>query len=367
MRRSARWPALLTAVLVLTLAQTACDEAWVPQAGYTVEETVDGDWIRVYFTRPRPAGDARPQDGMDQRLIALIDQAEASVDLALYELDLASVADALIAAHARGVRVRLVVESDNADHEAVARLQAGDVTVIEDRRESGLMHHKFAVVDDLWVWTGSWNATENGTTRNNNNAVLVASPALAENYAAEFEEMAAGQFGPTSPAHVPHPRVAITVRLDQGPTRRVEVESYFAPEDEVAAQIVAQIQGARSRVRFLAFTFTSEEIASAMLERARAGVVVQGVIESRNAERPYSQYQRLRTEVHDLLPDGNPYTMHHKVIIVDDATVILGSYNFTASADEANDENVLVIHDPQVAAAFVREFGRVYEQARTAD
>jgi len=115
----------------------------------------------------------------------------------------------------------------------------------------------------------------------------------------------------------------------------------------------------------MSFIFTSEPIAAALLERAQEGVVVQGVIEDRNTGGQYSQYDRLRQVVHDLLPDGNPYTMHHKVIIIDDATVILGSYNFTASANERNDENILIIHDPEVAALFVEEFGRVYEQART--
>ena len=46
---------------------------------------------------------------------------------------------------------------------------------------------------------------------------------------------------------------------------------------------------------------------------------------------------------------------------------ILGSYNFTASAEDSNDENLLIIHDPEVAALLVAEFGRVYEQARTTD
>ena len=117
----------------------------------------------------------------------------------------------------------------------------------------------------------------------------------------------------------------------------------------------------------MAFTFTSAEIADALLEQAQAGVVVQGVIESRNAGQDYSQYNRLQAVVHDVLPDGNPYIMHHKVIIIDDATVILGSYNFTVSAEDANDENTLIIHDSEVAALFVAEFGRVYEQARNAD
>ena len=118
---------------------------------------------------------------------------------------------------------------------------------------------------------------------------------------------------------------------------------------------------------FPGLVFANDKIADALLARARDGVVVQSVIEARNAEREYSEYERLRREVHDVLPDGNPYIMHHKVIIVDDATVILGSYNFTASAETRNDENVLIIHDAEVAALFVEEFGRVYEQARAAD
>jgi phosphatidylserine/phosphatidylglycerophosphate/cardiolipin synthase-like enzyme len=209
--------------------------------------------------------------------------------------------------------------------------------------------------------------TENGTYRNNNNAVLVASPALAANYAAEFEEMFSGKFGPTSPANTPNPHISITTGGDGEQTRQVEIENYFAPEDQASAQIIAEIQGAQSRIRFMAFIFTSDEIADAMLEQARAGIVVQGVIEDRNTERDYSQYDRLRREIHDVLPDGNPYIMHHKVIIIDDETVILGSYNFTNSAEDKNDENVLIIHDAEVAALFVTEFGRVYDAARTAE
>jgi phosphatidylserine/phosphatidylglycerophosphate/cardiolipin synthase-like enzyme len=55
--------------------------------------------------------------------------------------------------------------------------------------------------------------------------------------------------------------------------------------------------------------------------------------------------------------------MHHKVIILDNETVILGSFNFSRSADEKNDENVLVIHDKDVAAQFRAEFKRIYREA----
>ncbi|MBN1811038.1 MAG: phospholipase [Anaerolineae bacterium] len=365
-RKPQRSVSLVIALAILIIVQAACDESGGGQ--HTVKETVSGDWIRVYFTSPRyPDDDSYHYGGLDEQLAAVLGYAESSVDVAAYDFDLESVTEALIDAHQRGVKVRFVTDSDNANEDAVGQLRQAEIPVVEDKRDEGLMHNKFVIIDGEWIWLGSWNLTENGTYRNNNNAVLIASPALAENYTAEFEEMFTGQFGPTSPANTPHPHIFITTELDGGQTKQVALENYFAPEDEAQAQIIAEIQGAQSRIRFLAFTFTSDEIAEAMLERARAGVVVQGVIEDRNAEQDYSDYERLRAEVHDVLPDGNPYIMHHKVIIIDDQTVILGSYNFTASAENRNDENVLIIHDPEVAALFVEEFGRVYETARSAD
>ncbi len=364
---------VVLSLIIIMLSQMACvcgglDLSTLLESP-TVKETVSGDWINVYFTSPRYPDDADDHyGGLDEELASVIDQAEISVDLIAYDFNLERLVDALIAAHQDGVRVRLVVESDNAeDEETLDDLRRAGIPIVEDERSSGLMHNKFAIIDEQWVWTGSWNLTHNGAYRNNNNAVLITSTALAENYTVEFEEMFSGQFGPTSPADTPNPHVTITVETGEGQVRQVEVENYFAPEDEVAAEIIAEIGQAQSRIRFMAFTFTSDEIADAMLERAQAGVVVQGVMEDRNAERDYSEYERLREAVHDVLPDGNPYIMHHKVIIIDDVTVIMGSYNFTGNAEDSNDENLLIIHDPEVAALFVAEFGRVYEQARTAD
>jgi len=351
------------ALIATALAQVAC--GWLSlNTPSVVKETVSGDWIRVYFTNPHLPGDDVRQGGLDEELVAVIEQAQTSVDVVVYDFDLERVTNALIAAHRAGVQTRVVVESDNAAEEAVTTLQQAGITIVEDERDSGLMHDKFVVVDEQWVWTGSWNLTQNGTYRNNNNAVLIASTALAENYTAEFEEMLTGQFGPTSPADTPNPHVAITIESEGEQERQIKVENYFAPEDEVADQIISEIEGAQDRIRFLTFTFTSDEIGDAMLARAREGVVVQGVFESRNAKREYGEYKRLQRAVHDVLLDGNPYIMHHKVIIIDDATVILGSYNFTASAEKYNDENLLIIHDPETAALFVAEFGRIYEQAR---
>lgn len=369
--RSFTWLGVLfTAVVALAAGQAICGEGLNLGLGgtRTVTETVSGDWIHVYFTSPRyPDDDSYHRGGLDEELAGVIEQAEESVDVAAYDFDLEAVADALVKVHQEGIRVRFVTDSDNAGEDAVRQLERAGIPVVEDERDGGLMHNKYVIIDGQWLWTGSFNLTDNGAYRNNNHAVLIASTALAQNYTVEFEEMFEGQFGPTSPDDTPNPRVIVAYKADDGQEQKVELENYFSPEDGVARQIIEEIRGAQSRIRFMSFVFTSDEIAQAMVSRAQDGVVVQGVIEDRNAEGDYSEYERLRAAVHDVLPDGNPYIMHHKVIIIDDETVILGSYNFTANAETDNDENVLIIHDAEVAALFVAEFGRVYEQARTAD
>ena len=67
----------------------------------------------------------------------------------------------------------------------------------------------------------------------------------------------------------------------------------------------------------------------------------------------------------DVRLDGNLNgLMHHKVIIIDQKIVITGSYNFTAAAETTNDENVVIIFSPEVAAQYLQEFQRVYPQAQ---
>lgn len=331
--------------------------------GPTVTETVTGGWIVVYFTSPQHSdGTGSFAGGIDAELAALIDSAEQNVDLAAYALDLDSVTDALVAAHGRGVQVRVVTDESNAAEAAILRLREARIPVVARPEGAwGIMHHKFVVVDGAWLWTGSMNLTANGVYRNNNNAVLIASRLLAESYSREFEEMFSGRFGPSSPADTPYPDVEIQTN---GSAVRVHV--CFSPEDGAADPILQALSTARSSVRFLAYQFTSDALAQALIGLAADGVQVEGVVEARSAFDSYSQTTRLREGGVAVLTDGNPYLMHHKVFIIDDHIVILGSYNFTASAEDSNDENVLIIDDPAVATAFLAEYERIRAQALAA-
>ena len=311
------------------------------------------DWCELYFTNPQD--EAAWSGGLDEILAADIDRAEFLVDIAAFDLDLQSVSDALARAYERGVQVRMVIDSDNADADPPQELIKAGIPVVEDDR-SAIMHNKFVIVDQFITWTGSWNFTENGTYLNNNNAIRFVSEDIARNYRDEFEEMFLdSSFGPTSPASTPHRRVTVG---------GMRLETYFAPEDAVMERIVEIVSGARQSIRFLAFSFTDGELATALLERSAVGVLVEGVFEARGISSEHSQFDLLRDAGLSVWRDGNPAMMHHKILVVDGSTVILGSFNFTGSADRSNDENVVVIHDWEVAAQYLDEFDRIMMLAR---
>ena len=65
----------------------------------------------------------------------------------------------------------------------------------------------------------------------------------------------------------------------------------------------------------------------------------------------------------DVRQDGNPYRLHHKVIIVDNDTVITGSFNFSDNATQSNDENLVIIEDPDLAGMYIQEYNRMFKNS----
>ncbi len=310
--------------------------------------------IEIYFTAPGSAAAEDFRGGPDSALAQAIDAARSTVDIAVYELNLWSVRDALIRAAERGVRVRLVMDSDNMLAPEVSALEQAGIPVVGDRRDP-LMHHKFTVIDGLEVWTGSMNYTVSDGYLNDNNLVCLRSAELAESYTREFEEMfIEDRFGALSLADTPQ-REAIV-----GGT---QVEVWFSPDDGAARRIEDLILGAQESVEVLAFSFTLDPMWDALLSRAAEGVRVRGVIEADQAGDQAARLAETFAAGLDIRLDGNPRNMHHKVIIIDGSVVITGSYNFSTSAEENNDENVLIIHSQPAASLFLIEFERVMDLA----
>ena len=288
--------------------------------------------------------------GPHTRLLGALAGARESALCAWYDLDLPEAADVLVDLHRRGVRTALVTEYDHRDRAPLRRVREAGVPVVFDNG-SGLMHDKFCVIDGRTVWTGSVNVTANCFFRNDNHALLVVSPELAASYAAEFDEMFTRRMFGAGPC-LPTPHRAATAG-------GVRIECLFSPDDGVAEALRAFVRGASARVDFMAFSFTSEGLAEELAGRLAAGVAVRGVFERRGAGSPSSRDEWLAARGAEILLDGNPGAMHHKVIIVDGAAVAAGSYNFSESAEKRNDENMLIVRDPGVAGQFLREMDRV--------
>ena len=318
-----------------------------------------GFWT-VYFTAPTGSRDpATYVGGVDEALAAAIAQAQQTVDIAAYEFNSPALTQALLDAKARGVRVRMVTDDRDGladDATTLHQLEAAGIPIVTDER-SALMHDKFIILDGQVVWTGSWNLTINDTYRNNNNAIALRSQAAVENYQTEFNEMfIEGRFGPTSPVNTPN-----HIFTQDGTI----VEVYFAPEDEVISQIVSAVAGAQELVRFMTFSFTVDEIGAALMDRAAHGVDIQGIFERTGSETQYSEFGRLFCAGLPVRQDGNPFVLHHKVFIIDDDIVVTGSFNISDNATHSNDENLIIIHDPDLAAQYLAEFDRRWAEAGT--
>ena len=265
--------------------------------------------------------------------------ANASVYCAFYDLNLQNIMNAL-AGKSRSAEVKVVMDSSNYNGQI-----KGDGLKLDDDKQ--LMHNKFCVIDGKIVLSGSFNPTYNDNNYNNNNLVVIYSRILANNYEDEFNELWNGRFGQGD--SVKYPMLYVN---------NIKIENFFCPEDNCASKIVGLVKGARSSVYFMAFSFTNDDIADALV--MKDNLDLRGIFDSSQAANKFSQFKRLKEFGINVKKDSNKYKMHHKVFIIDNQTVVTGSFNPTLSADTKNDENIIIIHDEKIAAAFLSEFDRLW-------
>ena len=318
-----------------------------------------GTWWEVYFTDPANVNNPEEwQSSIEGRLIEKINAAQTSIHIASFEFDLTPVAEALIAAKQRGVDIRWVTDDEHgleADEEPdrgqFAMLQDAGIEVRSDNR-SALMHNKFWIFDGQMVWTGSTNITENGIFDQDNNTIVIESPELATIYEREFDEMWNGEFGPRSTSQLAQQTIVVN-------GSRIQV--VFTSEDPALADaIIPVVNSATTSIRFLAFSYTDFPLADAMIKRAQSGVNVAGVFEKVGSDTGAAELKTLACAQIPVRRDGNGGFMHNKVIVVDERYVITGSLNFSTSAEESNDENVIIIDNPDIAKLYMRDFERVW-------
>jgi phosphatidylserine/phosphatidylglycerophosphate/cardiolipin synthase-like enzyme len=386
------------------------------------------------------SGERRRGDDLEALLLQAIRGARREVLVAVQELSLPAVAEALVERHRRGVRVQVVLEnsystpwSEQHDAElsphlrtrrhqlmaladrdrngqlseaersrgdAVLILRRAGVPVIDDREDgsagSGLMHSKYLVLDQAVVITGSTNFTpscvhgdpDDARTRGNVNHLLrFESPALAARFRDDFTRMwgdgpggrADSRFGQAKGSGP-----AQTVVVGNTP-----VQVLFAPhrrnDPHHGLNLLAhQLSQARRRLDMALFVFSAQQLTDVLAELQRRRVKIRLLADAGFASRSFSEVldllgvsladrlckleaanQPLSAALEGVgiarLPGGDK--LHHKVAVIDNRTVITGSFNWSPSAAHQNDEVLLVIHSPLLAAHFTREIDRLWKGA----
>ena len=284
--------------------------------------------------------------------------------------------------------------------DAVLILRRAGVPLIDDREDgsagSGLMHSKYIVVDGRQVLTGSANFTpscihgdaDDGRSRGNVNHLLrFESPALAALFRDDFQRM----WG-DGPGGKHDSRFGLAKA--SGPARTVmvgdtPVQVLFAPHrrddpNNGLNLLAATLSQAQQRVDMALFVFSAQQLTAVLTELQRRGVALRLVADAGFASRSFSEVldllgvsladQRCKLEAGNRplarplegvgiarLPGGDK--LHHKLAVIDNRTVITGSFNWSPSAAHQNDEVLLVIDSPLLAAHFSREVDRLWKGA----
>lgn len=348
--------------------------------------------INVYFNKSiNPsvalAETAKGNSDLVSLLITRIYNAKRSIDVCLYSMSGSSQGDALanelVAAKNRGVKVRVICEDANSGGSGFGILSAGGITVITDKFDAvwngqGLMHDKFFVIDgrggapeSAWVWTGSWNPTYPGTASDRQNSIEIQDQALAVAYTAEFNEMwgsstdtpnaSLSRFGARKSDITPHHFLI----------KGVPVSSYFSPSDHTTSRIMATLGRAQHSIGGAILTFTRKDIADTLIARKNAGDKVRVVVDNNTDQG--NQFSYLQGAGVDIHLKGGSGLLHHKYATVDadqstgDQYLITGSHNWSSAAENTNDENTLIVQDSRVANLYLQEFAARYYEAGGTD
>jgi len=141
---------------------------------------------------------------------------------------------------------------------------------------------------------------------------------------------------------------------DRVPARNWQV--YFSPQGGCAEAVVEALGQAKSTVLVQAYSFTSAPIAKALVEAHRRGVKVEVVRDRSQRTEKYSSATFVYNEGIPCFIDAQHAIAHNKVMVIDARTVITGSFNFTTAAEEHNAENLLVVHDAEMAARYAQNW-----------
>ncbi len=373
---------------LLALSTAGC----APPDDADVDATIGGQ-VDVYFNDPgvRPDNLWKNPDGL-RAMVNLIHNAEATIDFSVMGFSHPDIVDAIEMAWERGIRVRMVGDADHWYNEGYQRMLNRQVPMSIGNQQH-IMHNKFLIVDDRFVFIGTANWTKSDMTQNSNNMILVDHPGVAADFKAEFEQMFDGLFG------------YMKREIDNGRVYQVgdtEVEVWFSPNEDTLGRMLEVVDGAEESVNFTIFAFTQDFLGSSYIRKHQevgrrfdlsekvAGEIprygISGVIDQSqlHSNGQYHESYRLLSAGIPLRMDGNDQNrkpgdyqagggrLHSKTMMIDtyaedpdiEKTIVTGSFNWSASATLSNDEFLVLLRGDRVADLYNDYYRYLWDSGR---
>jgi len=134
-----------------------------------------------------------------------------------------------------------------------------------------------------------------------------------------------------------------------------EIKVFFSPDGGAAEEIIRQIENAESYIDIAMYSFTYEPIAEAVIRAKNRGVRVRILMDKVQSQGRYSKYKFFLENGVAVILDRHPGIMHNKIAVIDGRVLFTGSYNWTRSAEQLNQENLLEFIDEEVVEGEIEE------------
>lgn len=358
------------------------------QTSYIATQSMSTGTINVYFNHPVNTTYTQTQaainlgNTLDDMLISYINACSSTLDIAIYNSysssSIAGIASAINAASTRGVEVRVIYDGSTSSV-MIPLLNSAIPTLASPSSSSyGIMHNKFVLFDTNhsnankpYVWTGSTNwTTAQIDGPDANGAIVIQDQSFAQGYKIEFDEMwgsttmtpnlVNSKFGPFKTNNTPHNYII------GGKT----VESYFSPSDGTTAKIIQAINSANSDIDIATMLITRSDISSAIINKYNSGLTNTFlVVDSQNPSGNQFNTIQAGLPINQAVVYTASGIMHHKFMVVDnfnsasDPLVVVGSHNWSNSAETKNDENTLIVHDSNITNQYYQAFAYLFQLA----
>lgn len=290
--------------------------------------------------------DRKCSSNICKEILSNINQAQSSIDIAIYGYSsVPAIEQAIKNAQQRGVKIRLVHDMDSKGNNIyentsnLAKLIQNTQSDRNSKEASFIMHNKFYIFDNKTVITGSANLSHTDMSGYNSNAVVVINSEEAANiYRREFEQMYEGRFH--------------SVKTSMNKTSNI----YFSPQDKTITNgVLPLIKGAKNYIYIPAFIVIENRIIEELISAKKRGIDVRIIADALNASAGHSRVKDLRENGVPVKIENYAGKMHSKTMIIDDKYLLLGSMNFSYSGENRNDENFIILANPE-AAKFYKSF-----------